>query len=164
NADPRLLGFDTATHEHGRTAGHLWEHAISPLLSKLKTEGEAAWDAIVAQYDQYSTREFLEVNGWSEGAIEMFGLLLNQEAVLNSSFLELFREDAGGYYTDMFEIEGGMDRLPHAFLPDLHRRIRFGAKMTAIDQTPDNVIIHYETAAGRHQVSGDYAIITVPFP
>lgn len=164
NANPEVLGFDTAAHEQGQTAGRLWEKALKPLLDKLKTEGDAAWDAIVAQYDQYSTREFLEVNGWSEGAIEMFGLLLNQEAVLNSSFLELFREDAGGYYTDMVEIEGGMDRLPHAFFPDLRQRIRFGAKMTAIDQSPTGVTIHYHTAVSRQQVSGDYAILTVPFP
>lgn len=164
NANPSLLGFDTAAHEQGQTAGRLWEKALQPLLDKLKTEGESAWEAITAHYDQYSTREFLELNGWSESAIEMFGLLLNQEAVLNSSFLELFREDAGGYYTDMVEIEGGMDRLPYAFLPGLRSRIRFGAKMTAIDQTPNNVIIHYHTASGHHQVSGDYAILTVPFP
>ncbi len=133
-------------------------------MDKLKTEGDAAWPEIVTKYDPYSTREFLEVNNWSEGAIEMFGLLLNQEAVLNSSFLELFREDAGGYYTNMVEVAGGMDRLPHAFLPELHQRIRFGAKMVAIDQSPATVTLHYHTAADRQQVSGDYAILTVPFP
>lgn len=164
NANPGVLGFDTAAHEQGQTAARLWEKALKPLLDQLKTEGDAAWDTIVAQYDQYSTREFLEVNGWSEGAIEMFGLLLNQEAVLNSSFLELFREDAGGYYTDMVAIKGGMDRLPQAFFPDLRHRIRFGAKMVAIDQSPTGVTIHYHTAVGRQQVSGDYAILTVPFP
>ncbi len=164
NADPQRLGFEVAEHERGQTAGKLWESALAPLLDKLKAEGDAAWPEIVAQYDHYSTREFLEANGWSEGAIEMFGLLLNQEAVMNSSFLELFREDAGAYYTDMVEIVGGMDRLPYAFLPELRHRIRFGAKMIAIDQSPDDVTIHYHTAAGRQSLSGDYAILTAPFP
>jgi monoamine oxidase len=109
-------------------------------------------------------REFLEACSWSEGAIEMFGLLVNQEANLNSSFLELLREEAGRYYTDMVSIQGGMDRLPNAFYPELKERIRFGAKMIAIDQSPDQVTVHYQTPAGRFQVSGDDAILTIPFP
>lgn len=164
DANPALLGFEVGAHEQGQTAGRLWLKTIKPLLDKLEKDGDAAWDEIVAQYDQYSTREFLEVNGWSEGAIEMYGLLANQEAVMNSSFLELFREDAGNYYTDMIEIQGGTDRLPSAFLPELKENIRFGAKMVAIDQTPEGVIIHYRTSAGRFEEKGDYAIITVPFP
>lgn len=164
DANPALLGFEVGAHEQGQTAGRLWLKTIKPLLDKLEKDGDAAWDEIVAQYDQYSTREFLEVNGWSEGAIEMYGLLANQEAVMNSSFLELFREDAGNYYTDMIEIQGGTDRLPSAFLPELKGNIRFGAKMVAIDQTPESVLIHYRTSAGRFEEKGDYAIITVPFP
>jgi hypothetical protein len=80
--------------------------------------------------------EFLELKGWSEGMIEMFGLLNNQEAMMNSSFLELFREDGGNYYTNMCQIAGGADNLPCAFLPALGSRIRYGARMIAIDQTP----------------------------
>jgi monoamine oxidase len=80
-------------------------------------------------------REFLELKGWSEGMIEMFGLLNNQEAMMNSSFLELFREDGGNYYTNMYQIAGGADNLPCAFLPALGARIRYGARMVAIDQS-----------------------------
>ena len=36
--------------------------------------------------------------------------------------------------------------------------------MIAIDQSPDDVTIHYRTAAGRQKQTADYAIITVPFP
>ena len=94
----------------------------------------------------------------------MFGLLADQEALMNSSFLELFREEAGNYYTDMVEIEGGMDHLPRAFLPSLRQHIRFGAEMVALEQSPEAVTVTYETAGGRFKVSGDSAIMTVPFP
>jgi monoamine oxidase len=164
NADPALLGFDVSDKEKNQTAGALWMKAIKPLLDLLEKNGEAAWDENVSKYDQYSTREFLEVNGWSEGAIEMYGLLANQEAVMNSSFLEVFREDSGNFYTNMIEIQGGTDRLPHAFLPDLKDNIRFGSKMIAMDQSSDDVTIHYQTAAGRFRETADYAIITAPFP
>lgn len=162
--DPSLLGFDVSEQEKGKTAGKMYEAALKPLLDLLEKNGDKAWDEIIAKYDQYSTREFLELNGWSEGMIEMFGLLANQESVMNSSFLELFREDSGNYYTNMIELDGGTDRLPHAFLPELKDNIRFGAKMIAMDQSPTDVTIHYQTQAGRFEEKGDYAIITVPFP
>jgi monoamine oxidase len=164
NADPALLGFDVSEQEKGQTAGQVYLRTIQPLLDMLEKEGEAAWDEIVAQYDRYSTREFLELKGWSQGMIEMYGLLANQEAVLNSSFLEVFREDSGNYYTNMEEIQGGTDRLPYSFLPELKNNIRFGAKMIAIDQSPEDVTIHYQTAAGCFTAQGDYVILTVPFP
>ncbi len=162
--DPSLLGFEVHASERGKTAGEMYEKALQPLLQMLETRGDSAWEEIVAKYDQYSTREFLELNGWSEGMIEMFGLLANQESVMNSSFLELFREDSGNYYTNMLELEGGTDRLPYAFLPELKANIRFGAKMIAMDQSPGDVTIHYETKAGKFKETGDYAIITTPFP
>jgi len=164
NADPTLLGFDVSEKEKGLTASQMYMKSIQPLMDKLEKDGDAAWDEIIAKYDQYSTREFLEVNGWSEGMIEMFGLLANQESVMNSSFLELFREDSGNYYTNMVEIQGGTDRLPHAFLPELKENIRFGAKMIVMDQSPNDVTIHYQTSAGKFTETGDYAIIAVPFP
>ncbi|MBC7878387.1 MAG: flavin monoamine oxidase family protein [Anaerolineales bacterium] len=160
-ADPELMGFAISEKEKGRLAGDLWEELIRPLVKKVESDG---WDEVIAQYDQYCVREFLELNGWSEGMIEMFGLLNNQESVMNSSFLELFREDGGNYYTNMCQIAGGMDNLSHAFLPVVGSHIRYGAKMIAIDQTPDEVVIHYHTRAGGFNIRGDYAIITVPFP
>jgi monoamine oxidase len=160
-ANPDLLGFDTSDSEKGKLAGDLWDKAIRPLVERVEKEG---WDGVVAEYDEYSVREFLELMKWSEGMIEMFGLLNNQEAVMNSSFLELLREDGGNYYTNMCNIKGGMDNLSHAFLPALAPHIRYGAKMIAIDQTPDEAVIHYQTAAGRFEARGDYAIVTVPFP
>jgi monoamine oxidase len=163
-ADPARLGFDSHPHEHGQTHGRLWEAALEPLLARLRAKGEAAWDELVAEYDQYSTREFLEKCGWSDGAIEMFGLLADQEALMNASFLELFREEAGGYYTDMVAIDGGLDRLPRAFLPELHSRIQFGAKMVALSQDEQTATVHYQTLAGRRSVTGDYVLVTVPFP
>jgi monoamine oxidase len=109
-------------------------------------------------------REFLESLDWSEGAIEYFGLMLNQEAMMNSSFLELLREEVGKFYQDMVYITGGMDQLPRAFLPALEGCIRFGERLTAIDQSPNQVTFHLRTLAGTTSLSADYAILTIPFP
>ncbi len=162
--DPDLLSDALGEHERGKPFTHWWETALAPFSEKLRAEGETAWESIVAEYDSYSTREFLERNKWSEGAIEIFGLLSNQEALMNASFLELLREELGCFYTDMVEIEGGMDRLPRAFLPELAPNIRFGAHVIALDQSDAGVTISYRTAAGRATLSADYGIVTVPFP
>jgi monoamine oxidase len=154
-ANPALLDYPFAEHERGRTYGQLWASALAPLLKQLEKNPESAWAEIVASHDQYSTREFLEANNWSEGAIKLFGLLADQEALMNSSFLELFREEAGNYYTNMVQIEGGMDMLPRAFLPELGQRIRFGAKMVALNQSPERVTVRYQTAGGRFTETGD---------
>jgi monoamine oxidase len=163
-ADCDLLPFDLAPAEQGKSVDTLWTEAIAEIRSRLARGGEAAWIEIEREMDQYSTREFLRFRGWSEGAIEMYGLLMFQEALMNSSFLEVLREELTNCYVDLQQIEGGMDRLPKAFLPALSQRIRFGARMVAIDQNETSVAIHCQNAGGRFTVTGDYAIITVPFP
>ena len=162
-ADPGEIGFEIAPHERGKTYGELWAAAIKPLLDRLAKEGPRCWNWIVENYDGLSTREFLERCGWSEGAIEMFGLFANQEALMNASFLELFREEAGRFYEDMVQIVGGMDLLPRAFMETLGGRIRFGTRVVALEQSVDGVAVHYRTAARRQAETGDVAIVTLPF-
>jgi monoamine oxidase len=161
--DPDLLCDTLAEHERGKTFVHWWETALAPIATRLR-ESDYHWEEIVAEYDNYSTREFLERNGWSEGAIEIFGLLSNQEALMNASFLELLREELGCYYREMVEIEGGMDSLPRAFLPELGRHIRYGAHVTALDQDENSVTVAYRTVAGSAALVADYALVTLPFP
>jgi len=161
--DPSKLGFEVRDDER-RAPAELWGAELAPFAAMLRDRGDDAWSQIASEYDQYCVREFLELRNWSEGAIEMFGLLFNQEAMLNSSFLELLREELGGYYTDLVYLDGGTDRLPRAFLPELAGRIRFGAKMVALDQNTDDVTVHFRTAAGRFTETADYVILTVPFP
>jgi monoamine oxidase len=165
--DPRVLGFET-TDAECMAPSQLWAAALDPFVRMLADDasdgGASAWVEITAQYDQYSVREYLERCSWSEGAIEMFGLLFNQEALMNSSFLELLREELGGFYTDLVYLDGGTDQLPRAFLPELAQHVRFGAKMVAIDQTDDAVFVHCRNAGTRFTVEADYAVMTVPFP
>jgi monoamine oxidase len=162
-SDPTLLGFETAPHER-IAPSQLWSAELEPFATRLRERGEEGWPEIVSEFDQYAVREFLELRGWSEGAIEMFGLLFNQEALMNSSFLELLREELGGYYSDLVYLDGGTDQLPRAFLPELASRLRFGAKMVALEQSDEDVTVHCRNAGGRFSVTADYLVLTVPFP
>jgi monoamine oxidase len=161
--DPGDLPFELAEHERGRSYGTLWEEATRDLREMLEQRGPSAWDEIVRQYDQYSLREFLQLKGFSEGAIEMYGVMNFVEADMNNAVVEELREDLGRAFEDMQEIVGGMDRLPMAFYAELADRIRFGAEVHAIDQGPDSVTVHYKSEAGRYALSGDYAICAIPF-
>ena len=134
--DPRALGFEVAPNEYVPPS-QLWSTALEPLATQLRDHGDDAWGEIATQYDQYSVREFLEVCKWSEGAIEMFGLLFNQEALMNSSFLELLREELGSFYTDLVYLDGGTDTLPRAFLPDCRHASASARRCVAIDQSDD---------------------------
>ncbi|HZQ04961.1 MAG TPA: flavin monoamine oxidase family protein [Anaerolineae bacterium] len=162
--DPSCLGFDVKENERNKTPSQLWDSALEPITNLLKERGDDAWDEIIQKYDEYSLREYFEYCGWSEGAIEMFGLFQGYESRMNASFIDIIRPEIGGSFSDLVELEGGSDHLPRAFLPALKDKIRFGAKMIAIDQTPDSVTIHYETKAERAQVTADYAILAVPLP
>jgi monoamine oxidase len=164
DARPDRLGFQVAERERGKSAATLWSETLQPVIRRFEATSEEHWPQLLAEYDRVSTRQFLEANQWSQGAIEMFGVLFNQEALLSASFLEVLLEEVGHCYTDLVQIDGGMDRLPAAFLPTLRDRIRFGAKAIAVDQSADSVTIHYETMLERGQATGDYAIIAIPFP
>ncbi len=162
--DPGVLGFDLKANERGKTAAELWDEALAPIEKQLHEQGERAWDEIMQRYDNHSLREFCEECGWSEGAIELFGLFAGYEGRQNASFIDIIRPEIGGSFRDLVELEGGSDNLPNAFLPELATNIRFGAKMIALDQSPEEVTIHYKTRAGRFSEKGDYAILTLPFP
>ena len=163
NADTSHLHFDLAETERGRTADELWEEAIGEFRAMVQAEGDAAWDQIVRDYDQYSLYEFLRFRGWSTGAIEYFAVMNFLESDMHNALVEVLREDIGGAYVDMQEIAGGMDHLPNAFYRELSAEVRLGSEVFAIDQDPDSVTVHYKTEAGRFTERGDYAICTLPF-
>jgi len=164
DANPELLATEMSEQDRATTYGKRWESAIRPLVAEVEQGGDVAWASIIARYDGYSTREFLERLGWHEPEIEVFGLLQNQEALMNSCFLELLREEIGRFYQDLVQIEGGMDRLPLAFMPALGSRIRYGARLCAIEQSEREVTLHCQTGGGRMKFAADYCILALPFP
>jgi monoamine oxidase len=152
---PDDLPFEVAEHERGRSIDDLWAEATRDLRELLEREGDAGWEQIVSQYDQYSLREFLVLKGFSEGAIEMYGVINFVESDMNNAVVEELREDLGRSFEEMQEIVGGTDMLPRAFYGELQDRIRFGAEVFAIDQDTDSVTVHFKTEAGRYSEPAD---------
>jgi monoamine oxidase len=160
---PDELGFEVAEHERGRSYSDLWDEATRELRGWIEADEAAGWERIYREYDGYTIREFLELKGFSEGAIEMYGVMNFVETGIHNAVVEEFREDFGRQFEDMQEIVGGSDNLPNAFYHAMPERIRFGAEVHAIDQHADGVTVHFKTEAGRYSERGDYAIVTLPF-
>jgi monoamine oxidase len=162
-AEQDRLPFALADHERGRSLDDIWVAATQDLRDILAREGEAGWDTIRSQVDQYSLREFLELKGFSEGAIEMYGVMNFVESDMNNSVMEVLREDLGEAFLDMQEIAGGSDRLAYGFYDELEGRIRLGAEVRAVAQDESSVTVHYRTLAGEFSETGDHAVCALPF-
>jgi monoamine oxidase len=163
NLQPERLPFELADHERGRTYQEMWDEATREVREMYEQEGENALEAIISEYDKYSIREFLEMRGFSEGAIELYGVMSFREANMNAAVIEQLREIVGRAFEDMQEIVGGMDLLPWAFYEHVKDHVRFGAEVHALEQNSDGVRVHFRTPTGKYSVTADYAVVAIPF-
>ena len=161
--DPSLLPFVLAEHERDRSWSELWDKATRDVRERYEREGAAALQAIAREYGGHSIQAFLRERGFSEGAIELYGLMSFREGNMSASVVEHLREIVGRAFEDMQEVVGGMDRLPNAFLQGLRHHVRLGAHVFAVDQHEDGVTVRFRTPGGTAEASGDYCICTLPF-
>src|SRR5262249_2972273 len=124
---------------------------------------EGYWDEVVSRYEAVSLYAFLRDQHWSPETIASFAVFEGVESILHAALPEILTYEIPWRSGALRQIVGGMDRPPHAFLAALQGRIRLGAEVVALDYTVDAVTVHIQTAAGREQVAGDAAILTIPF-
>src|SRR5262245_15524536 len=129
DAQPERLPFELADHEKGKTWNELWNAAVQDVIDLYTKEGDRAFDALLEEYDKYSIREFLELKGFSEGAIELYGVMSFRESNMNAAVIEQLREIVGRAFEDMQEIAGGLDLLPNAFYAQVPECVRLGAEV-----------------------------------
>src|SRR5688572_18603302 len=77
--DEHALPFELAEEEMKLAIGDRWVHTLQPLFERIKAGGEEAWQEIASELDQFSLWEFLEHQGWSQGAIELYCLMFHME-------------------------------------------------------------------------------------
>ena len=162
NRDPACLGFNLAGPDGDQTVLELWAKFIQDTANHIKAD-EAYWDELNDRYGDYSLYAFLRSQRWSMNAIQAFAFAEGMEPDLDFALLDVLQIHLQWLAADMVRIVGGMDRLPMAFLPELENRIQFGAAMIALDYTTDSVTIHYQSQAGLEHVTGDFAVLTIPF-
>ncbi|NJN47668.1 MAG: hypothetical protein HC808_15645 [Candidatus Competibacteraceae bacterium] len=134
------------------------------MIEKIRRDPEQGWREIRDTCDWLSLRQFLELHGWSSEAIELYGLLENTESEMDTSILEIVREEVDESFGETYQIQGGTDQLTHALYRGLAPNVRLGAVVRAIEQDSCSVTVHCESAGGRFSETADYMICTIPFP
>jgi monoamine oxidase len=158
---------------------------LDPLTAFVTADPYRNWPIVLERYGKLSMRTYLETQTlYSPGAIEMIEVLLNFESRANLAFVQNLIERALiNSENKYFEIEGGMDRLPRAFLPGLATKgvaIAFNQRLVRLTQLDGKVQLGFEwndpdfggvpDAPGAllshgfvPEVEADVAILTVPF-
>ncbi|HEY9864751.1 MAG TPA: FAD-dependent oxidoreductase [Candidatus Obscuribacterales bacterium] len=174
-ANPDILKYPVSENERGKTADQLFNLAVHPIIDFIQHNPERGWPLLLAKYDQCSVLEYLKENpyhGLSDGAIEMIGVLLDEEEIMMTSFIESIRDQTDiNPSNEYWEIIGGNDLLPKAFLSELEANIIYHARVYKIEQNDNQVNISYYQYEGsdnnlrkeEKSITGDIAIVTIPF-
>ncbi|MED2792152.1 flavin monoamine oxidase family protein [Bacillus wiedmannii] len=163
--NPSILGYPILENEIGKTAEELMLVVLEPILNFIKKDPNKNWIIVETKYKTYSLGSFLS-EYYSDGAIDMIGVLLDMEAYMGMSLIEVLREMI--FFTSTtkyYEITGGMDTLPNSFLPELKNNIFMSYKVEKIIQEDNKVMMQVTSEQTLHpfMVTGDIAIITIPF-
>ncbi len=163
--NPSILGYPILEREKGKTAEELMLEVLEPILNYIKKDPNKNWSIVEKKYKAYSLGTFL-TEYYSDGAIDMIGVLLDMEAYMGMSLIEVLREMV--FFTSTtkyYEITGGMDALPKAFLSQLNENIFMRYKVEKIIQENSKVMmqVNHEQTIERFMVTGDVAIVTIPF-
>ena len=160
--DPDSLKFDTKRDEKGKTADQLFTRAVCPVLKEYKEKG---WDFVLNKYGQLSVRQYLEKAGLSNGAIKMIGVILNEESLFETSFVESLRDLTEINDDANFNgIIGGSEKLPNVFLPVVKDDLLLNSNVVEIDQSKDKIEVKYKNKGITQTKMCDYAIVTVSAP
>ncbi|MBE5105104.1 flavin monoamine oxidase family protein [Bacillus thuringiensis] len=163
--DPSVLGYPVLDKEKGKTAEELMLAVLEPILNYIKKNPNKNWIIVERKYKTYSLGSFL-TEYYSDGVIDMIGVLLDMEAYMGMSLIEVLREMI--FFTSTtkyYEITGGMDVFPNSFLPQLKDNIFISYKVEKIIQEDNKVMlqVNHEQTLEQFTIISDIAIITIPF-
>lgn len=169
--NPDILKFPVAPHEKGKTAEELVLLALGPVLEFINQDPVRHLEKVIEKYDQYSMDFFLRYNpvglSLSTGAIDLIKAIIGIEGFPELSFTSILMEIYVLFSENLklYEITGGTDLLPNAFLPQLKNDIILHQKLTKIVQSDHNVTLYTEhtKALTKHSVTCDLVICTIPF-
>ncbi|HET7615349.1 MAG TPA: FAD-dependent oxidoreductase, partial [Bacillales bacterium] len=170
--NPDILNYPVKPNEKGRTAKELLRAALMPILEVLKySNNDMDW--LIQHYGHMSMEDMLDLNPFgvslSKGAIDMIKVLLDIEGFSELSFVDLYFEGLSIIFmlpNVFYEITGGNDHLPKAFLPQLSENLHLNERVTRVEQLPSNKLaVHTKNTktTQNSSVSADVAVVTLPF-
>ncbi|KAM4713884.1 L-amino-acid oxidase-like [Anableps anableps] len=120
--------------------------------------------AALQKYDRYAVKGYLkEEGGLSTEAIRMIGDLLNQNSLMYLALTEMVYSnslisDDNSYY----EVKGGTEFLPKAFLNVLNNPVLLNSKVKTIKQSDAGVLVSYQKneESSLSYIKGDAVLVT----
>uniref|UniRef100_A0A3Q2QF56 Amine oxidase n=1 Tax=Fundulus heteroclitus TaxID=8078 RepID=A0A3Q2QF56_FUNHE len=154
--NPDILGYNVNKNEKGKSAEELLQLALQKVCEQLECK------EFRERYDRYSVKEYLkEVGGLSDEAIRMIGDLLNEQSLMYTGLIEMLYDQADvNDKVKYYEVIGGSDLLPKAFLKVLPPVIHLNATVQGIHHTNDDVTVVYKENQQLSKVQADAALVT----
>jgi monoamine oxidase len=103
---------------------------------------------------------WLKSRGASAGAVKLMTLGADADDVSALYVLRQFAMPRGS--TQLFKIQGGMDRLPRAMASDLGDIVRYNSPVVRVSRTSGRVRVDYESGAQVKSVAASRVIFAVP--
>jgi monoamine oxidase len=159
--------------DHRRlTPAEIRRRYIAPLIDQIADPfSTASLPPALRKYDHVTRDQYLRGRGVSEAALHMMNLGSTPVARFRS-FLDVIYENAverelrrrSGIENDQFlKIDGGNDRLPHAFADRLAGRIKYQAAVRRIEHDARGVQVFFRTGDVVESAEADYVVCAIPF-
>jgi monoamine oxidase len=157
--------LDLTPEERSLGRSGLWRKHVVPMMAAIGDVRETGWRGRAAsEYDRNTLVELLRRRGLSPAAIALAVLRLEGDDYDHVSGLQsLVIQEFIARNKVWFSLRNGNDRLPDAFARRLGGRIRYGAEIVKITQTPNAVRVAYVRGGIQDQIDADRLIVTIPF-
>jgi monoamine oxidase len=154
------------------TPAQVRQRYVTPLVDQITNPFASDWiPSSFEQYDALTRDEYLRHQGVSDAALHMMNLGSTSMARFRS-FLDVLRELAvnrelrrrvGTDEEGLLKIDGGNDRLPHAFADRLHDRIRYRCAARRIEHDSTGARVYFEDGGSLQSAASEYVVCAVPF-
>uniref|UniRef100_A0A3Q2QDY5 Amine oxidase n=1 Tax=Fundulus heteroclitus TaxID=8078 RepID=A0A3Q2QDY5_FUNHE len=153
--NPDILGYNVNKNEKGKSAEELLQLALQKVWELPPMSTQCCRAALT------NTEYLKEVGGLSDEAIRMIGDLLNEQSLMYTGLIEMLYDQADvNDKVKYYEVIGGSDLLPKAFLKVLPPVIHLNATVQGIHHTNDDVTVVYKENQQLSKVQADAALVT----
>jgi monoamine oxidase len=163
--------YSMTAAEASKSPLDLWLAGVVSILEAMTAEEkadlrrEAFQTTKMRALDRLSLEAALRQAGLSPEALEFLTVLWAYETSLQTGLSEILREELEEVWIhDFDEIEGGTDRLPHAFVDQLKAKPQLGSRVIRIEQDTqaERAAAVYLDHGKPQRIEGDLLLCTVP--
>ncbi|WP_235062687.1 flavin monoamine oxidase family protein [Thalassobacillus devorans] len=170
--NPDILNYPVEDWEKGKTATELFLSAVEPFIELYNLSTPEQQEQLKQKFARYSMGDFLKNNpigqSMSANAIRKISVLLGIEGFPEFAFIDILTDIIFPIFneeTSFYQITGGNDKLPLAFLPQLSGNIICNQQVTKIIQRADGIdfVTKDRVTGQQRKYRGDFAITSLPF-